>query len=463
MPDVIVVLPGIMGSVLEKNGREVWAVSGSALLNGLKTLGRSIADLELSDDSPDVEALDDGIVATRIFPDTHLIPGFWKIDGYSGLRRAILEAFDVRQGGNYHEFAYDWRRDNRASARRLARLAGQWLAAWRKTNNSDAKLILIAHSMGGLVARYFLEVLGGWRDTRMLITFGTPYRGSLNALNFLVNGLRKNIGPLTAFDLSSLVRSFTSTYQLLPTYPCYDAGDGELQRVAHASGIPNIDARRASAAFDFHEEIRRAVERNETDPSYSRRYSMHPIVGVDQVTAQIARRAGNGVELLDSHPADPHIAGDGTVPEASATPIESDTLTAQHHKVFVSDVHGSLQNSQPMLVHVRSLLAGANFPGAVFRSQTEPFSERFSLSIDDIFATSEDVIVSVASKSGRANANISIQEAQSGRELMLRRVTNVEGQVQSVAFGSLPEGLYRVRVLGDRGGSATDVFLVMQS
>jgi pimeloyl-ACP methyl ester carboxylesterase len=39
------------------------------------------------------------------------------------------------------------------------------------------KLILVGHSMGGLVARYFLECLEGWRDTRRLVTFGTPYRG----------------------------------------------------------------------------------------------------------------------------------------------------------------------------------------------------------------------------------------------------------------------------------------------
>jgi hypothetical protein len=35
--------------------------------------------------------------------------------------------------------------------------------------------------MGGLVARYYLEVLGGWEKCRALFTFGTPHRGSLNA------------------------------------------------------------------------------------------------------------------------------------------------------------------------------------------------------------------------------------------------------------------------------------------
>src|SRR5690606_41822734 len=60
------------------------------------------------------------------------------------------------------------------------------LGLWRKRPGmSKARAILIAHSMGGLVARYYLEVLGGWDSCRALITFGTPHRGSLNALDSL--------------------------------------------------------------------------------------------------------------------------------------------------------------------------------------------------------------------------------------------------------------------------------------
>ena len=104
-------------------------------------------------------------------------------------------------GETYVEFPYDWRRDNRVAARRLQRLADEKLHAQRQ-RNPDAKLILIGHSMGGLVARYFLECLDGWRDTRMLITFGTPHRGSLNAVDFLVNGFVKKLGPLKVADLA---------------------------------------------------------------------------------------------------------------------------------------------------------------------------------------------------------------------------------------------------------------------
>src|SRR4029077_12148331 len=97
---------------------------------------------------------------------------------------------------------------NAVSGRRLAASALSALARWRQhSSNRKAKLILVCHSMGGLVARWFLEVLDGWRETRLLITIATPYQGSLNALDALANGLHKGLGPLH-LDLSELVRSF---------------------------------------------------------------------------------------------------------------------------------------------------------------------------------------------------------------------------------------------------------------
>ncbi|HEX9643208.1 MAG TPA: hypothetical protein VGC11_04320, partial [Acidimicrobiia bacterium] len=217
--DVVVLLPGILGSVLERHGREVWALTPGAAFRALLSLGGSIESLRLDDDDPEADDLGDGVAATRVLPDLHLVPGLWKIDGYTAISRALHDRFDLVDGANYFEFPYDWRRDNRVHGRRLARQAHDWLAAWRaRSGNDDARLVLLAHSMGGLVARTFLELYGGWQETRTLITFGTPYRGSLNALDFLANGLRRGLGPV-GVDLTEFLRSLTSVYQLLPIYP----------------------------------------------------------------------------------------------------------------------------------------------------------------------------------------------------------------------------------------------------
>ena len=181
--------------------------------------------------------------------------------------KTIRDEFDIQPGVNFFEFPYDWRRDNRVHARRLARESRDWLKTWReRSGNDDAKLVLIAHSMGGLICRHFLEMLDGWKDTRLLITFGTPYRGSLNALDFIVNGMKKKLGPVTLLNLTELVRSFTSVYQLLPIYPCVDPGNGTLARVTEVDSIPGLIPERAADALAFHRAIREAVEEHVEPP-----------------------------------------------------------------------------------------------------------------------------------------------------------------------------------------------------
>ena len=121
MPDVVVLLPGITGSVLQKNGKDVWGPSGGAILRALMSGGKSIRDLALGGaDDPNVDDLGDGVTAPALVPDVRLIPGFWKIDGYTKVRETLSRMFSLTLGENYFELPYDWRRDNRVAARRLA-------------------------------------------------------------------------------------------------------------------------------------------------------------------------------------------------------------------------------------------------------------------------------------------------------------------------------------------------------
>lgn len=389
MRDLIVVLPGITGSVLRKNGRDVWALSAQGILGALRTLGDSFDALRLREDPVDVDDLGDGVSADRLMEDVHVVPGLWKIDGYTTIVRRLIGDFDLRPGENFFEFPYDWRRDNRVAARRLARATHGWLTRWREVSaQPDARLVLIAHSMGGLVCRHFLEVLEGWKVTRRLITFGTPYRGSLNALGFLANGMVKKLGPINLVDLSQLLRSFTSVYQLLPIYPCVDVGGGPLQRVAEAQApLPNVDAERARRALQFHRDIEAAVAANRRDERYLREgYSIHPVVGTHQPTWLSARLAAGRIELQRDYPG-LAMDGDGTVPRVSAVPIE---LSGQQRECFVAESHGSLQNFGPVLVQVQGLLASDGTNWDVFR---DPLPAKVALALEDAYAAGETVTI----------------------------------------------------------------------
>jgi len=456
MKDVVVLLPGILGSVLQKDGKDVWAFSGGAALRALLSLGGSVKDLELHGDDPEADDLGDGITATRLMPDLHLIPGLWKIDGYGRISAAIREHFDVLPGANFFEFPYDWRRDNRAAAHRLARQSHDWLRSWReRSGNDDARLVLIGHSMGGLVARHFLEVLDGWRDTRALVTFGTPYRGSLNALDFLVHGMKKSFGPLSLFDLSALVRSFTSVYQLLPIYPCLDPGDGRLVRIAETSGIPNVDSARAADALAFHRDIESGVTAHREDPAYVERgYEIHPVVGTFQPTRQSARRVGQRVELLTEYEGEDQ-DGDGTVPRVSATPIE---LSDDPREMYASERHSTLQNRDQVLVHLMGVLSRGELDLGRYRALLQP---RIALDVDDLYATDEPVTLGVRCEDPSVAVSAVVTDATGA---VVRRGEPVTaGDRTELELAPLGAGDYRVSVgAGGAVEPVSDVFTVLE-
>jgi len=467
MGDVIIVLPGITGSVLRKDGRDVWALSGSGILNALQTTGASLNALRLSNDSPELDDIGDGITADRLFDDVQVIPGsgFFKIDGYSGLRSRLQEAFDIVPGKNYFEFPYDWRRDNRAAARQLARRSSEWLRQWRiSSGNKDAKLIFLAHSMGGLVARYCIEVLGGWRDTRTLITFGTPFRGAVNALNFMCNGYRKKAGFFNVIDLSDVLRSLTSMYQLLPTYPCIEAADGTQKRVSETTGLAYLDVGRAKAALDFHQSMNAAVQRNLKDEAYRRSgyTGVLPIAGGFQPTFQYGKVLNGSVNCVYEFPGQ-DIDGDGTVPRPSATPLELEGRTT----VLVSEKHGSLQNLPAVLDHAVGKLVELKLTWERFREGPEL---RLGLAIDDGFFDDEPIQIALTHSPNDAVVPVMVAIADARtRQQVGQQTTTLEGKAPHVmSFDSLPPGPYRIHVTGSyvppgstpQSRSVTDLFLV---
>jgi pimeloyl-ACP methyl ester carboxylesterase len=441
MGDVVVLLPGILGSALARDGKEVWAPSPGAIGRALWTLGASVRSLALSTDPWEVDDLGDGVVATRVMPDVHIVPGLWGIDGYTAISRMICDRFDVVPGRTYFEFPYDWRRDNRVAARRLRRLADEALHTQRQENPA-AKLVLIGHSMGGLVARYFLECLDGWRDTRMLITFGTPHRGSLNALDFLVNGFVKKIGPLKVADLTALLRSLTSVYQLLPIYPCVDLGGG-YERVAEAGDrLPGVDQARASSALeDFHRTIAGGTTAH--DPAA---YAIHSVVGLAQGTKQSARWDGERLTVENRYDGG-DLGGDGTVPRASATPIETDDWQPAYQPMYSSDRHASLQNADPVRVQLHGILTARPLTG--FRG-VEPVR----LEADELIAAGESLVLRALPDRANLTLQASVIDLATGRPALEPMTMRRDGDdVHHAEVPPLPPGDYRVLVEG-RGDSA---------
>lgn len=460
MPDVLVVIPGILGSELKRQGRAAWGFSVDAGFNALATLGGSIGALGLTADSPDPEQNVDEVEATRLLPDLHLIPYLWKVDGYSGLTEALLRTFDVERGANYFEFPYDWRRDNRVAAKRLQRLSEEWLQHWRESSgNTEAKLIIVAHSMGGLVARYFLEALEGWPDAKALITFGTPFRGSVNALRTLVEGIRK--GPFGIVDLSAFARSLTSLYQLLPTYACLQTVDGKLAHLCDGPAIRHVEASKLLAARAFHAEIQQAVDRHLDNDAYRlKRYRVIPVVGTHQETLQSAlMTGGETIEFASAH-AGRDLKGDGTVPRISATPVE---LSNASLEAYVPTCHASLQNDAAVQHHVCEAITALDLDLSSWQYRAISAGlAKVALHLEDAYWDDEPVSLRVQADLAPSPAlKATVAEADAGTEVARVDFPPHREGWQHVELPPLPAGVYRCTVEANTGNNpVVDVFSV---
>jgi pimeloyl-ACP methyl ester carboxylesterase len=464
MRDMIILVPGITGSVLvDDAGNEIWNASAGAAWSYIRTLGKCLDKLIVAAHPPGSDASPGVLRASALVKGIHGVFGLGRIDGYRELASMVRDNFDVVPAsddphipGNYLEFAYDWRLSNRTSAGTLKTLVDVRLPVWQRSpkGGRDAKVILVTHSMGGLVARYYLEKLEGWANCRALVTFGTPYRGSVDAVDYLANGYKKAF-----IDFTDAMRSMPSVYELLPIWRVVKDGS-VYKRVAEIDAIPRIDPARARDALGFHREIEEAVERHKAIPEYvPNRYHIIPVVGVFQPTLQSVRYDGRSLigtrELPDWIDAGLE-GGDGTVPRVSATPIE---LSREYRETFFAERHGSLQNNTFSLDDLRERIKQmqATGLGEILGNWSARDIEKrgvISLDLDPLYLSEEPVRLSARLRGGpttKGGLKARIQPLGGGGPAQEYDFGEGRDGPELVLEGLAP-GSYRVRVRSATGG-----------
>ncbi|MEV0828875.1 esterase/lipase family protein [Nonomuraea rubra] len=322
--DLVVVLPGILGSVLEHNDTPVWDHSLAAVRRMLppRRLAAALGATE-------------PLRPAGLIHGVHLVPGLWKIDGYGGLLRYLRGSLDFTRG-NLIEFPYDWRLSCADNAVRLKETVERELTRWRESV-PDARVSYVCHSMGGLIARYYLEVLDGRSTARRLVTIGTPHQGAAKAAVALslglLPGLRSRLGRYGDFldRIGAVIREFPSVHQLLPTYRCVDTGDG--LRTLSDAGLPGIDTTAVRRAAAFHQAIADALDHKGARP-----YTTHLFGGHLHKTVLSLRHDAAGIVPLTTWNGESP-RGDGTVPRfAAVPPEEADDLAVR----YSGDRHATL-------------------------------------------------------------------------------------------------------------------------
>lgn len=441
MHDLIVVLPGILGSTLAKDDKLVWAPSAGAVLRAITTLGKDIKAMELPQGIGD-EHPDDGVRPVSLMPDLHVLPGLWSANiGYDALLNWLRSKFHLIEApqddpdhfANLLPIPYDWRLSNRYNGRRLKTIIEPALEKWRSQHPSmaNAKVVFICHSMGGLIARWYIDREGGAEITRKLITLGTPHRGALNALEQLVNGTHVGLGPF-ALKLTQFARSLPSLYQLLPEYACIETPQG-LMKTTEAS-VPELAASRIDDAMRFHAEL---------DAAQSDDYDLHPIVGFRQPTKTTARFERGRVVPIDTIEGNDE-GGDGTVPRLAATPARFRPDSPSIHSA--ADRHGALQSNRSVLDELEFTLGARSVPYRAAR-QAE-----ISVTVEELVMRGEPLVLSATLSDGSRTRIRATVNNETGREV----TSTLLEPDRPVTISPLPPGGYTITI-GAVGTAATRI------
>ena len=277
----VIFIPGAKGSQLvDRDGDAIWGVSGEVALWG--RFRRLAFDYErIIEDDPHRFA--DHYADRGVYPRDVLLAYalgqrwfvFHKFIVYRDLRDFLVKegqyVYRSDRGVSLFLFPYDWRLDNRVAAVKLAmqlpvfraeydrllrfeyckrkkkgpcsqdEVAGiadefqRYLADMRtrhphlfttREGPPQVRFHIIAHSMGGLVAHYFLTRLDGDRDVGQFVTIGVPTKGAMDALKAVVEGEYPDTLFSTVFGglfytrkaTTYISASFPSIFQVLPRY-----------------------------------------------------------------------------------------------------------------------------------------------------------------------------------------------------------------------------------------------------
>ncbi|BBM84350.1 lipase/acyltransferase domain-containing protein [Candidatus Uabimicrobium amorphum] len=249
----VVLLHGITGArlVQQSTGKVVWGAFTKDGIDpnskeGLRALAYPAWEVDLQSTPQTTAYLKDDVYASgpldkislSLFGITLSVDVYLSILQTLGVGGYLDEVYkDIEYDEDHYtcfSFFYDWRKDNITNAILLSEFlekTAKYVAKKDKErgfNRGEVKFDIVAHSMGGLIARYYLQYGGiditqgndkkvtwaGAKRVSRLIQVGSPNTGSISAVDALVNGQEYSF-VLPKFQ-ATLLSTYLSLYQLLP-------------------------------------------------------------------------------------------------------------------------------------------------------------------------------------------------------------------------------------------------------
>jgi pimeloyl-ACP methyl ester carboxylesterase len=215
----VIFVPGIAGSELYNDKELVWINAGRLLGSQLPILSLFSMNWLLP-----LRLAADGV--SPYLPAYHIHTGDIMrknlTDAYSGMLE-MLKAEGYVEGRDLRLLPYDWRLDPALAADQLGRLVDMTLA-----ETGARQVILVAHSLGGLVARDYV-VRGGASKVKASISLATPWLGAPLAYRALEYGWDLGLklpgtrwAAMSPKDVKLLVQNYPSVYALAPESGYFD-------------------------------------------------------------------------------------------------------------------------------------------------------------------------------------------------------------------------------------------------
>jgi triacylglycerol esterase/lipase EstA (alpha/beta hydrolase family) len=370
----LILIPGIGGSELKINEMKVWSENdghGGMFTNvysaGEKVWVNTVQAILLGDDDyfDILKMQTDGSTSEANIG----LTGNLTLEAYqSEIDFFIANGYILNQ--NLFVFPYDWRRDISLTAPLLDQKINEI-----KIQTGNQKVDIVAHSMGGLVARNYIADSARAQNVRKLFTLGTPHFGSVKFLSAITNGicLKFEIGSsclsIATSEIKDIVQNMISGYELAPSQAYYNFYSGEDNNHPYPykteTGSLNYSQTKALLkSFGYNaplfnpSEAFHALDKN---ISNTNGVDVTVIAGSGQKTlGQIIEE--KRISLLGIpyvHRDILNIDGDGTVPLFSASLNDADKNLSLFNsaKVFYTDQdHGNLVTSGPALNLVKNIL-----------------------------------------------------------------------------------------------------------
>jgi pimeloyl-ACP methyl ester carboxylesterase len=436
--DAVVVVPGIMGSeLIDQSGRVRWGLKPSVLARAWLT--RELGILHVTDDDM---AGGGRLRPTRLLRVPGYMPFLGGLEPYTGLlRRAVETAADSRAVA---EFPYDWRLSIEHNAPLLVRCCEEHLESWRavveaerKGDPADVRLVVVAHSMGGLITWYAIQKLGLSAGVRQLITLGTPFYGAVKGMQMLATGEGAPVPRQAARWLAS---TCPGVFDLLPRYRCVLTADGVRRLTVGDIAAIGGSAELAADASDRWERL--CLAAGDQSGNAVRHLA---VVGAEQPTLQSVELEAGEATFLESLAGVNH-AGDSTVYRQAAA-------TGDQPAFVLPQKHGSLASTPEALAFVADKLVGAD--------TKPPLGTRpVGADIPDMALVGQLIKVRVTSNDmDPVGVSVMSTDIETGIPTTWHASSRVDGALQYMHPG-LPPGLHRIQVQAGGYSPVTDMVLV---